>query len=479
MTLPAEFYRHWRAQGGAVMAIRDARRQGGPPERWLQEVWAHQRLKRDDLRTTGGRRVLILHPGFWNREAGPDFRGAVVQFDDALPMSGDVEIDVVPGGWTSHGHAANPAYANVVLHVVWAASAGSPTLPTLALEPHLDAPVDELEQWVGGAGDTPAEWLRGHCSAPLRALPGEAIAVLLQQAAWVRLQTKALLFRARARSAGWAQALWEGLFRALGYKHNAWPMQRVAEMLPLMRDQPVESADPRESWEARLLGVSGLLPLEPRPGTHARRLWDLWWRERAALGSQTLPSDLWRLHGVRPANHPQRRLAVAAAWLAQESWVERIEEWFRGGQRLPEAERTLETVLRPFAHSFWRRHYTLNSRAIPGVLPMLGSGRMTDLAVNAVLPWLYARAEAGGESPARQAVQDLYMGWPAGEDNTVLKLARARLFGTDLPPVRRSASAQQGLLQIVRDFCGYSNALCERCAFPSLVGSLKNPAGGE
>jgi hypothetical protein len=33
-------------------------------------------------------------------------------------------------------------------------------------------------------------------------------------------------------------------------------------------------------------------------------------------------------------------------------------------------------------------------------------------------------------------------------------------------------AAQQGLLQILRDFCDHSNALCEHCQFPELVARL-------
>jgi hypothetical protein len=32
-----------------------------------------------------------------------------------------------------------------------------------------------------------------------------------------------------------------------------------------------------------------------------------------------------------------------------------------------------------------------------------------------------------------------------------------------------SAAAQQGLIQMVRDFCDHSNAICERCKLPELV----------
>jgi len=33
----------------------------------------------------------------------------------------------------------------------------------------------------------------------------------------------------------------------------------------------------------------------------------------------------------------------------------------------------------------------------------------------------------------------------------------------------RGVAAQQGLIQIVRDFCDHSNAICENCRFPELV----------
>lgn len=94
------------------------------------------------------------------------------------------------------------------------------------------------------------------------------------------------------------------------------------------------------------------------------------------------------------------------------------------------------------------------------------------MAVNVVLPWFWARADAGGDAAARQYVESLYINWSPGEDNTVLKLARARLFNGEKPALKNTASLQQGLLQIVRDFCGYSNALCDQCPLPGLLESV-------
>ena len=77
----------WRQRRGLVWSLREEHET--PPERLLQAIWFHQRLKRDQLRTVDGKTVRVLHPGFWNREAGPDFRGAMIQFDNDPPQSGD------------------------------------------------------------------------------------------------------------------------------------------------------------------------------------------------------------------------------------------------------------------------------------------------------------------------------------------------------------------------------------------------------
>ena len=311
----ASFYAQWRVRCGVVPVLREDR--DSPPERLLQTIWQHQRLLREQLKTLDGQPVRILHPGFRSVEGGPDFRGAIVQVGDGPPQTGDIEVDLRSSGWRAHGHDRNPAFQNVILHVVWESerpAAGAP--PTLVLRQALDAPLGELSLWLGGeAAQTLPEELRGECCAPLRAVPPAQLLDLLHQAAHVRLQSKAAQFQARARRVGWEQSLWEGLFRALGYKHNVWPMQRLAELRPRWQTPQTQPL----ALQARLFGISGLLPVElTRAQTGAdhyvRRVWDQWWRERDEFSDCILPRALWHLHGSRPANHPQRRVALASRW---------------------------------------------------------------------------------------------------------------------------------------------------------------------
>jgi hypothetical protein len=416
--------------------------------------------------------VRVLHPGFWNREAGPDFRGAMIQFNDEPPRSGDVEIDLHRGDWHGHQHDRNPNFKSVMLHVVWEEDQAGDRR-TLALKPVLDSPLSELALWLGSeaAGAYPVELL-GQCCAPLRGLSAEGLDDLLRQAAFIRMQTKAAHLQARARQAGWEQALWEGLFRALGYKQNLWPMQRLAELRSRLCPEGTKLAVP--TLQARLLGAGGLLPDEltgarSRADSYLRRLWDSWWRERDGFEDCTLPRVLWKFSSLRPANHPQRRLALAAHWLGDNKLPARLEAWcIRPLDRAHQMAALLEVFQVP-QDDFWSRHWTLRSRPMGKPQPLLGATRVTDLAMNVVLPWLWIRAVEGRNEGLREEMEQRYFAWPAAQDNSVLRLARQRLLGEASARFFRSAALQQGLLQIVRDFCEHSNALCAECRFPELV----------
>jgi hypothetical protein len=467
---PANFYAEWRVRSGVAQLLREDT--DSPPERLLQAIWLHQRLQRDQLKTLDGQGVRVLHPGFHNLEGGPDFRGAVIQLGQESPRSGDVEVDLRSSGWRAHGHDRNPAFKNVILHVIWESerpAVGAP--PVMLLRQALDAPLGELSLWLGSeAAQAWPESLRGQCCAPLRELPAPKLQELLHQAAQVRLQSKAAQFQARARQAGWEQGLWEGLFRALGYKHNVWPMQCLAELRPRWSDHQREAL----ALQARLLGISGLLPVEltrSQAGAdgYLRQVWDLWWRERDSFSDCMLPRDLWRFHGLRPANHPQRRLALASRWSVEGDLAAKLESWCARDVPDKALAKSLLQTLQAGPDDFWSWHCTFRSARFKKAQPLLGGTRVTDLAANVILPWLWIRALEGKNQALQQTIERRYLAWPPAEDNSVLRLARQRLLGGPSARVLSGAAAQQGLIQIVRDYCEHSNAVCDNCKFPELV----------
>lgn len=487
MSIPSDSYKRWRASLSRHQTITSASPLNesddphtAPSEHAMQLVWLHQRIQRDRLRTLDGKRVQVLHPGFLNRDSGPDFKDAVIRIGLEPPGTVDVEIDREASGWRQHHHATNPHYQDVALHVIWdAPSAPTPPRqqggpPALAMRDVLDAPLAEILDVLASAPSYAPPGQVGRCSTFLRKLPSDALIELLTQAAVVRLARKAALCTARAHAAGWHQALWEILFVTLGYKPNVWPMRRIAECISEFRTA-APKADSTEAWQARLLGVAGLLPAEityQRPSTdnYLRRLWDRWWRERDAFAQIQLPKSLWSTRGLRPANRPERRLALAAHWLADPSFIPNIEAWALMDAPPPEAAARLAKLLQPPTDPFWSHHLTLHSKITRAPAALLGNDKVADLAVNAILPWFHARAAR--DAALRTRIEQRYFSWPASADNQSLRAVRSRLFGGARPEIPRTAAMQQGQLQIMRDFCDHSNALCDHCGFPDLVHSL-------
>ncbi len=482
-----KLYAAWRERGRALDGLHDD--QALPPEKLLQTIWLHQRIKRDQLKTCDGRPIRVIHPGFVSHEGGPDFRGAILQIGDEKPSAGDVEIDLQAGGWHAHGHDKNPRFQKVILHVLWTSpSKNNSVLPILCLSSLLDAPLAELAKALENKVGLP-EALLGKCAAPLRGLADAQRTDLLQAAAKVRFCNKAFAMLACAKNSGWDAALWEYLFRAIGYKHNTWPMQNLAES----KSRWLQGKRSIVEIQSLLLGVGGLLPDEltrsqKSTDTYLRHAWDVWWRERDAFADLRLPRAAWKFHGLRPANHPQRRLALAAHWLADQKLISKVEAWGKpprldhhplANGEMPEPsirhlQDSLMEIFQVRRDEFWSWHWTFRSARLQKAQPLLGAARGTDLAVNVILPWLWIRAREGGNKPLQSELESRFFAWPAAEDNSILKLARQRLLGTTHAGYFKRAALQQGLLQIVCDFCEQSNAICTDCRFPELVLGLKS-----
>jgi len=120
-------------------------------ERVVQKIWLRQDFDTRELRLLDGRKLAIVRPGVWNLLAGPDFRGANLMIGDR-EETGDIEVHFHASDWRAHGHAADRAYNDVVLHVVMfppsdaqaaARSHRGEPLPTLVLLPLLHRALEE------------------------------------------------------------------------------------------------------------------------------------------------------------------------------------------------------------------------------------------------------------------------------------------------------------------------------------------------
>src|SRR5437773_3326644 len=160
-----------------------------PTELELQARWFAAEFGKAFI-STAGQKIEIVQFGTWNREAGPDFRDAAIQMDQAEPIRGSIEIDLLDRSWETHGHAINPAFEQTVLHVFAQRSNHAFFTRT-----HLNRDVPQVcidPATLPEAFNATVPLARpGRCQAPLKNLPEERVCSVLDAAAQFRLRQKA------------------------------------------------------------------------------------------------------------------------------------------------------------------------------------------------------------------------------------------------------------------------------------------------
>lgn len=374
--------------------------------------------------TTHGEPFRILHFGEWNREAGPDFKGAKIEFERRGVETGDIEVDWDARDWENHGHALNPAFAGTRLHFF--IQGGNPAAFARSID-HREIPQARL------LIENPRPFELRTPSAVVGL--GEAREMVDRAAEFRILAKRASHLAARALH-GADEALFFSIAAGLGYKNNAIPFLLAAQRTGF-------SAVCGEEGEARLFGMAGFL--EPRTfddadqttRTYLKPLWDAWWKVRDGFARNVLPRRVWKLSGIRPSNHPHRRLG-ALARVAREFGGLRKKIRDVGAKGFLEFFETLE-------HPYWSGHWNLSAEALDKPFALVGSDRAADLLINACYP-MREPAEAA------KGLRELRGPQPSG----VLRRASVWLVGRQENSLMRSAWDQQGLLQLHRDFGAFS-----------------------
>jgi hypothetical protein len=427
----------------------------------LQAHWFAGDFGSSFLTATNGERVEIVQYGVWNHEAGPDFTDAAVRFPDrpAAPViRGAIELDMHAEDWERHGHGSNPAFDQVVLHLYLKQGASQAFTRNSRFGQVAQVQLDlrQLEHRPAPSGLALAK--AGRCQGPLRDLNEEQAGALLSAAAQYRMEIKNRRWQGLVAVRGYDQALFQSLATTLGYKENKLAFALISQRLPLamLRTEPENAA-------ALLLGLGGFLHA-PEFGEEARETraylrecWTRWWPRRSALDRLILPAGAWKLSGLRPANHPQRRLAALAQLACR--WREARALIAPGGKHLA---KDVLAFLTGLSDPYWDHHYTLTSARVERRVALIGQGRATEMLANVFFPL----AIAG--DPAKWAQYEKLVG---GLTNRRLETAATRLFGavTERRRWTKTAVHQQGLLQIYEDFCLRDDSDCERCTFPERV----------
>jgi hypothetical protein len=425
-----------------------------PSELELQALWFAGAFGRD-FRTTCGKSVRIIQFGEWNRGAGPDFIRTAVEIDGE-PHGGPLELDPDAAAWEAHGHAVNPAFRDVVLHVVFQSLNRGHFTRTCE---HREVPqVLISEMQLADALNRPQREVAiahpGRCVYPLKHLSTGAVSSLLDEAAVYRANLKAARWLKTEDVHGRDAALLQATAETLGYRGNALAMRLLAQRAPLSLLKSEGDAA-----EAVLFGTAGFLSPDlheqapPETREYLRGLWDAWWKSRArfeAVGNRAIP---WKTHGQRPANHPHRRVGALASLVSV--WP----QYRRLALAKPFAFKPLADFLHQLGHPFWPHHHTLTSVASPTRISLFGRSQALELAANHLVP--LALHEQRVTFPAYRKLRH-------SAANDKVRRCAIRLFGSSkaAEPWTRRICHQQALMQVYQDFCLEDFTDCNDCPFP-------------
>jgi hypothetical protein len=460
--------------GAAAPVVREGEGRGRRfpfSERHVQCVWFDPRLRPPALRTLEGEAVLVEDPGTWNLESGPDFIGAALRIGpERRRVTGDVEVHVSPDDWRSHKHRDDPAYARVRVHVTYFPGRLPPgELPPGALQIALrdllaENPCFSFENIDVSAYPYAARSDAPPCGCRLRGWSADEKGAVLDAAGEERLRRKAERMAGQIAEKGEDQAIYEEVMAALGYQQNKAPFRRLAELV-CVEDLRAESGGCAEAGYALLLGVSGLLPAKIDAGWDGetreflRSLWDAWWKFKERWGERVMAPGDWRLTGLRPANHPVRRLMAAALWFSRPDGL--LKPWRSIGESgaANSLERARACVLGA-SHPYWDRRLGVGLKKSLARTALVGRDRAEAIVLNTFIPYAAAAGLDIGGALVTEAL-------PSEGVNWILRQTAHNLLGRDHnPTLYRSGLRRQGLLQIFHDYCLNDRSRCASCPFP-------------
>ncbi|MGB0408717.1 MAG: DUF2851 family protein [Opitutales bacterium] len=368
-------------------------------EKVIQKIWMRQDFDCSALRTSSGKVLRVLDPGRWNFNEGPDFREARIEVD-GREIVGDVEVHFRSGDWFAHGHQSNANFGNVVLHVLLIPEPASDRMlsvqgvEALVLMPLLNRDLEEHAMEDALLDLENASQL--DCLDSFRAQALTKRREIVHQSALERWHSKLRHAEKRLSAASWSLSCHQCILEVLGYSRNRAAMSRIALKYTIDDFAGADSAMLASIFEAS--------------------------------------SGLWKLSGLRPANHPKRRLSQYAALCRHDAgWPDALASVL--GQQVVPVDQPTSRFRR--AAECKAMESSVSDQVFGG---QLSSSRLSTLFADAIFPLAHA-------AKCMDSERHWYHWYPGDMPSSLRRLASELELNDSARPI--SNGLLQGLLGIV------------------------------
>lgn len=277
-------------------------------EQFISYLWFNH-LFYDHQATMHGEPVEVISTGLQNTDAGPDVFNAKVKVGGTL-WAGNVEFHVRASDWHRHHHDNDPAYQNIILHVVLEAdeqifSVDGKAFPTVVLSypDFIRSNYQEIASHPFG------------CSSHIQHIDHITKVSYLEALMVDRLESKTgnISTILEHTTNNWDETLYVLLARSLGSSVNSDAMQQLALATPLKC--LLQHADNPLTLEAALLGQAGLI--DRLPENCNRELYHQeynFFRNKFSLTSEYIN---FRFARMRPTSFPTVRIIELAGLIPE------------------------------------------------------------------------------------------------------------------------------------------------------------------
>lgn len=422
-------------------------------EQLLQYVWKHKILPLECLETTDGKALEIIDPGLHNRNAGPDFFNAKLRIGNTMWV-GNVEIHEHSKDWFRHGHDSDPAYDNVVLHVVEdvdcdVTNSRGEFIPQIKL----CVPVTVTLNYK--------ELLNADAYPPCYRIVPELSQLTVHS--WMaalqteRLERKTLDIARRAERANgsWEDAYFITLARNYGFGINGDAFEQWAYNVPL--NQVAHHRDDIFQIEAIFLGQAGLLDIDAIPAKYQKETMNDGYFNRLKneykylahkFSLTPMNRTMWKFLRLRPQNFPHIRISqLATLYHERKTSLSQLVECMN----VDEMRRMLSTHVT----EYWATHYTFGAESASNSKSM-SPFSINLLMINTAIPMLFAYGRHTCDDTLCDRAFDMLEQLKA-EDNHIIRMWKE--CGLKVA----TAGDSQALIQLKNEYCDRKD--CLRCRF--------------
>ncbi len=408
-------------------------------EKLLQYIWQFQCFNLNQLQTTDGEAVLIIHPGISNSNQGPDFKDAKIKIADTT-WAGHVELHILSSDWQAHKHSVDDNYKNVILHVVWQDNIDL-QLPFPVLEMHDKVPKVLLSRFDALMQAT--DFIP--CQHSLKLVTPIIWDSWKQRMLVERLQDKSTLVQAylQFNNNNWEETFWWLLAKNFGLKVNSACFEKIARSLPV--NLLAKHKNQIQQIEALLFGQASLLTGEFTDDYMIMLKKEYHFLQKK-YHLQPVKDALFFLR-MRPSNFPTVRLAQLAMLVHKSSHL---------FSKIKEAEsiKIVKKLLDVTANDYWHYHYLPNVQSTYKEKNM-GTQMIDNILINTVIPTLFTYGYLLNETVYKdRALQ--WMEQVAAEKNSITRGFEA------IGVANKNAFDSQALLQLKNNYCNKKR--CLECA---------------